>query len=179
MFREVSIIGCGMTKFGRQRNKNLSDLLVEASTNTIRDSSVGEEDIQAVYVASMLSGELANQTAVASAVTDELGLLPAAADRIENGPASGGSAVKNACLAIASGMYDCVLVVGGEKQTHVPGNEVTDRLATMTHPTAEYIHGVTLPSLAGMFTRLYMKKYGVERKHLAMVAIKNHKNALG
>jgi acetyl-CoA C-acetyltransferase len=167
-----------MTKFGRQRNRSLTDLLVEASTNTIRDSSVSEKDVQAIYVASMLSGELANQTAVASAVTDELGLLPAAADRVENGPASGGSAVKNACLAIASGMYDCVLVVGGEKQLHVPGNEVTDRLATMTHPTAEYIHGVTLPSLAGMFTRLYMKKYGVERKHLAMVAVKNHRNAL-
>jgi acetyl-CoA C-acetyltransferase len=179
MLRKVSIVGCGMTKFGRQRNKGLTDLLVEASTNTIRDSSVGEEDVQAIYVASMLSGELANQTAVASAVTDELGLLPAAADRVENGPASGGSAVKNAALAIASGMYDCVLVVGGEKQTHVPGNEVTDRLATMTHPLAEYIHGVTLPSLAGMFTRLYMKKYGVERKHLAMVSVKNHKNALG
>ena len=167
-----------MTKFGRHLNKSLTDLLFEASTNSIKDSNIVEEEIQAIYVASMLSGELANQTAVASAVADEMGLLPAAADRVENGPASGGSAVKNACLAIASGVYDFVLVAGGEKMTHVAGDEVTDRLATMTHPTAEYIHGVTLPSLAGMFARVYMKKYGVERKHLAMVSVKNHENAL-
>jgi acetyl-CoA C-acetyltransferase len=177
-FRKVAIIGCGMTKFGSNLNKSLAALLVEASRNAINDSNLGEEEVQAVFVASMLSGELANQTAIASAVTDALGLLPAAADRVENGPASGGSAVKNACLSIASGVYDFVLVTGGEKMSHVPGDEVTDRLATMTHPSAEYMHGVTLPSLAGMFTRLYMNKYGVERKHLAMVAVKNHANAL-
>jgi acetyl-CoA C-acetyltransferase len=48
----------------------------------------------------------------------------------------------------------------------------------MTHPRAEYIYGVTLPALAGMFTRLYMEKYGVTREHLTMVAIKNQENGL-
>jgi len=126
----------------------------------------------------MLAGELTNQTAIASALADELCIVPAAADRIENGPASGGSAVKNAYLAIAAGLFDIVLVVGGEKMRQVPGDRITDLLATMTHPTAEYIHGVTLPSLAAMFTRLYMNKYGVERKHLSMIAVKNHENGL-
>jgi len=178
MFRKVAIIGCGMAKFGRHDDKTLIDLLAEASTNALDDTNIGDHDINAVYVASMLSGELANQTAIASALTDELGLLPAAAERVENGPASGGSAVKNACLAVASGAYDLVLVAGGEKMRHVPGDVVTDLLATMTHPSAEYLQGVTLPSLAAMFTRLYMHKYGVERKHLAIVAVKNHMNAL-
>jgi acetyl-CoA C-acetyltransferase len=48
----------------------------------------------------------------------------------------------------------------------------------MTHPLAEQIYGVTLPSLAGMFARLYMEKYGVTERHLAMVAVKNQNNAL-
>jgi acetyl-CoA C-acetyltransferase len=43
----------------------------------------------------------------------------------------------------------------------------------MTHPTAEYVYGVTLPGMAGMFTRLYMEKYGVTREMLVSVAIKN------
>jgi acetyl-CoA C-acetyltransferase len=51
-------------------------------------------------------------------------------------------------------------------------------VATLTHPIAEYIYGVTLPSLAGMFTRMYMDKYGVTDRHLAMVAVKNHDNAM-
>jgi acetyl-CoA C-acetyltransferase len=43
---------------------------------------------------------------------------------------------------------------------------------------AEAIYGVTLPSLAGMFARLYMHKYGVTERHLAMVAVKNQEHAL-
>jgi len=178
MPREVAIIGCGMTKFGNRINENLMDLLKEASTKAIDDANTGDRSIQALYVSSMFVGELTNQTAIASALCDELCLFPAAADRIENGPASGGSAIKNAYLAVASGLYDIVLVTGGEKMRDAPGDKITDLLATMTHPSAEYIHGVTLPSLAAMFTRLYMNRYGVERRHLAMIAIKNHENAL-
>jgi len=178
MPREVAIVGCGMAQFGNRTDKSLMDLLKEASTKAMEHTGLGETNVSALYVSTMLAGELTNQTAIASALADELCLVPAAADRIENGPASGGSAVKNAYLAIAAGLFDIVLVVGGEKMRQVPGDRITDLLATMTHPTAEYIHGVTLPSLAAMFTRLYMNKYGVERKHLSMIAVKNHENGL-
>lgn len=175
---KVAVIGCGMSKFGRRDDKDLMGLLVEASTRSLTDAKVERENIDAVYVASMLCGELTHQTAIASALADELLLLPAAAERIENGPASGASALKNAYAAVASGLYDTVLVTGGEKMRHAPGPIITDLIATMTHPTAEYVHGVTLPSLAGMLTRLYMHRYGLEARHLALVAIKNHSNGL-
>lgn len=178
MPREVFVAGCGMTRFGNRVNESLMDLLKEASTKAIEDANIGEKSIQAVYVSSMLAGELTNQSAIASALCDELCLFPASADRIENGPASGGSAVKNGYLAVASGHYNVVLVTGGEKMRGVPGDRITDLLSTMTHPLAEYVHGVTLPSLAALFTRLYMNRYGVERKHLSMIAVKNHENAL-
>jgi len=104
---------------------------------------------------------------------DRLSLLPAAAETIENGPASGASAVKNGLLAIASGYYDSVLVVGGEKMREVTGWRATDFVATMTHPQAEYPYGITLPGMAGMFTRLYMEKYSVTREHLLAISLKN------
>jgi acetyl-CoA C-acetyltransferase len=71
-----------------------------------------------------------------------------------------------------------VLVVGGEKMREVIGPKATDIVASMTHPKAEYIYGVTLPAMAGMFARLYMDKYGITRKHLAQVSIKNQENGL-
>ncbi|HRY30737.1 MAG TPA: thiolase family protein, partial [Elusimicrobiota bacterium] len=77
-----------------------------------------------------------------------------------------------------SGLHDVVMVIGAERMREVNNLEATDFVATLTHPLAEYIYGVTLPSLAGMFTRLYMEKYGVTSRHLAMVAVKNHDNAL-
>jgi len=55
----------------------------------------------------------------------------------------------------------------------VTGWRATDFVATMTHPEAEYPYGITLPGMAGMFTRLYMEKYGVTREMLVEVAIKN------
>ena len=56
--------------------------------------------------------------------------------------------------------------------------DATDFVATLTHPLAEYVYGVTLPAHAAMFTRLYMEKYGVTERHLAMVAVKNQNQAL-
>ncbi len=167
-----------MTKFGRLEGKDLMDILVEASLKAIEDAGVRDKEFDAVYVGNMMAGELVHQTAIASALVDRIALFPAAADRVENGPASGASAVKNGFLAVASGLADLVLVAGGEKMTSADTDVITDLVSTMTHPTAEYLHGVTLPALAAMLTRLYMERYGLTERHLAMVAVKNHANGL-
>jgi acetyl-CoA C-acetyltransferase len=176
--RKVAILGVGMIPFGRYENESLVEMLSLPALRAMDDAGIGDRPIDALYVGNMAAGLFNHQSAVASALADYLSLLPAAADTIENGPASGGSAIKNGILAVGSGMYDLVLVVGGEKMRDVIGPRATDIVATMAHPMAEYIYGVTLPSLAGMFTRLYMKQYGVTAKHLAKVAIKNHLNGL-
>lgn len=173
--RDVAIIGAGMIPFGRRDGDSLVDMLAYASLKALDDAGLGDKSVDAVYVANMGAGMLQHQTAVASSLVDRLSLLPAAADTVENGPASGASALKNGLLAVASGYYDLVLVVGGEKMREVTGWRATDFVATMTHSLAEYIYGVTLPGMAGMFTRLYMEKYGVTREQLVQVAIKNQK----
>ncbi len=173
--RDVAIIGAGMIQFGRRDEDSLLDMLAYASLHALDDAGLGDKSVNAVYVGNMGAGMLQHQTSVASALVDRLSLLPAAAETVENGPASGGSAVKNGLLAVASGYYDYVLVVGGEKMRDVTGWRATDFVASMTHPTAEYVYGVTLPGMAGMFTRLYMEKYGVTNEHLVQVAIKNQK----
>ena len=176
--RDVAIIGVGMTKFGRLEGKDLMDLLAEASLKAMKDANVENKEIDAVYVGNMLSAAINHQTAIASSLVDRISIFPAAADKVENGPASGGSAVKNGFLAVASGVYDLVLVVGGEKMTTADTDVLTDYIATMTHPTAEYVHGITLPALAAMLMRIYMQRYGVTERHIAMVAVKNHKNGM-
>ncbi len=174
--RDVFIVGCAMTRFGRMEG-GLLDLLEEAATGAMNDADI-DEPVEGVFVANMGAGILNHLSGVGSALVDRLSLYPAAAETIENGPASGGSAVKVAYYAIASGLVDLALVVGGEKMRDVTGWEATDFVATLTHPQAEYIYGATLPAFAAMFARLYMEKYGVKHEHLAMVAIKNHENAL-
>jgi acetyl-CoA C-acetyltransferase len=138
----------------------------------------GVTDIDQVYVANMGGGRINHQTGLASAVVDTLSLNPAGAETIENGPASGASAIKQGFLGVASGMYDAVLVTGAERMREGNSLDATDFVATLTHPLAEYVYGVTLPAHAAMFTRLYMEKYGVTERHLAMVAVKNQNQAL-
>ncbi len=162
-----------MIPFGRRDDDTLMDMLAYASLNALDDAGLGDKGVDAVYVANMGAGMLQHQMSVASALVDRLSLMPAAADAIENGPASGASAIKNGLFAVASGYIDVVLVVGGEKMRDVSGWRATDFVASMTHPTAEYIYGITLPGLAGMFTRLYMAKYGITYEQLVQVAIKN------
>ncbi len=174
---KVAIIGVGHTKFGRLQTKGLMDLLCDASLEAIQDSNTYDEMFDSVYVGAMNPSAFNQLSGVASMLVDKLSLLPAAADHIKNGPASGGSAVKAGFQAIASGMSDLVLVVGGEKMTHIttPGY-VTSNVATLTHPEAERRHGVSLPSFAGLLTRAYLKKYDAKLEWISDIAIKNHKN---
>lgn len=176
--KPVVIAGAGMVPFERRDEDSLVELLAMAGLRAMDDAGVGDFPVDAVYVGNMASGLFNHQVSVASALVDKLSLFPAAAERIENGPASGGSAIKHGYQAIASGMANVVLVVGGEKMREVTGPRATDVVACMAQPESEYIYGVSLPALAGMFARLYMKKYGVTPEHLAQVAIKNHAHGL-
>jgi len=173
---KVAIVGVGHTKFGKLQ-KSLLDILSDASLKALEDSNTGDKDFDSVYVGAMSPAAFNNISGVASALVDRMSLLPAAADHIKNGPASGGSAVKAGFQAIASGMSDLVLVVGGEKMTHIktPGY-VTSNVATLTHPEAERRHGVSLPSFAGLLTRAYLEKYDAKLEWISDIAIKNHKN---
>ncbi len=179
MNRHCAIIGVGHTKFGRIEEKNLMDLLCEASLEAIKDSNTDTKDFDSVYVGCMSANAFNNISGIASALVDKISLLPAAADHIKNGPASGGSAVKAGFQAIMSGMSDLVLIVGGEKMTHIakPGF-ITSNVATITHPEAERIHGVSLPAMAGLLTRTYLNEYNAKLSWLSDIAIKNHNNGV-
>jgi acetyl-CoA C-acetyltransferase len=169
------VAGIGITSFGRLEYP-LAEIAAYPAMMAMRDSGLTE--IEQVYVANMGGGRINHQTGLASAVVDTLSLTPAGAESIENGPASGASALKQGFLAVASGLHDVVLVTGAERMREVNNLDATDFIATLTHPLSEYVYGVTLPAHAAMFTRLYMEKYGVTERHLAMVAVKNQNQAV-
>ncbi|HBP62852.1 MAG TPA: acetyl-CoA acetyltransferase [Desulfosporosinus sp.] len=180
MRREVGIVGVGHPRFGKS-SVSFTDMCCYAAVDALDDAGIktGEgHGVDQLFLASMGAQMLNRQSGIASALVDTLNLRPAMAESVENGPASGASAIKLGYMAIASGMCDVVLVIGGEMMRVVSGWEGTDFVATMLHPIAEYPYGLTLPAFAGMFTRLIMEKYGVLESDLARVAVKNHENAM-
>jgi acetyl-CoA C-acetyltransferase len=174
MTGEVAIIGGSMTKFG-QRDAWILELLAQAGRECLGDAGVESDAVDHLYVSNMASGEFEGQTGIMNALAHDLDLLPAYSQRVDQTSASGGAGIYAAWQSVASGASDMSLLVGGEKMTHRPTAESTDIIASITHP-AEYKHGVTLPSFAGLTARLYLDEFDAPRESLAEVAAKNHEN---
>src|SRR5512137_1921039 len=100
--REVYVAGIGITSFTRLEYP-LVEIAAYPALMALRDS--GLDRVDHLYIANMGSARLNHQTGLASAVIDNLSLTPAGADGIENGPASGASAIKQGFLAVASGVH--------------------------------------------------------------------------
>ncbi len=170
----VAVIGGSMTKFG-QREEWICELLAEAGNACLTDAGVPPEAVEHLYVSNMSSGEFEGQTGIMNALAHDLGLMPAYSQRVDQTSASGGAGIYAAWQSIASGASEMTLLVGGEKMTHRSTAEATDIIASCTHP-AEYKHGVTLPSFAGLTARMYLDRFDAPRESLARVAVKNHEN---
>ena len=165
-----------MTQFG-QRDEWVVDLLAEAGQACLDDASVDAADLDHLYVSNMASGEFEGQTGVMNALAHDLGALGAYTQRVDQTSASGGAGIYAAWQSVASGASDLTMLVGGEKMTHRTTGESTDVIASLTHP-AEYKHGVTLPSFAGLTARHYLDRFDAPRESLAKVAVKNHRNGV-
>ena len=172
----VAIVGASMTQFG-QREGWIRELLAEAGQACLANTDIDGDDLEHLYVSNMASGEFEGQTGIANAVAHDLDALPAYTARIDQTSSSGGAGVYSAWQSVASGASDLTLLIGGEKMTHRSTAEATDVIASLTHP-AEYKHGVTLPSFAGLTARRYLHQYDAPRESLAKVAVKNHKNGV-
>jgi len=101
---------------------------------------------------------------------DALRLYDRPITRVENYCATGTDAVRNACLAIASGVHDVVLVLGAEKLKDRPGRGIP----RLGHPLLA--KGNTAPGLFALAANRYMHTFKVGRETLAKVAVKNHHN---
>ncbi len=176
--RKVAIVGIGHTVFGNLSDYDLVDVMSFASTNALDDAGIRENRkiIDQVLVANMGGGIINHQTGIASSLVSRINLEPAMAELVENGPASGASAVKLGYSLIAAGMADVVMVTGGELMRAVTGWVATDFVATLLHHEAEYNYGMTLPGFGGIFTRMYMERYGLTEEELSLVAVKDHEN---
>src|SRR3990167_2587127 len=99
----IKVAGIGLTKFGELWEKSLLDLALEASYESIEDSGIDKNKIDAVFVGNMLIGKIAGQDHLGPVITSSLG-INCASFRIEGACASGGLAIH---LAIQIGRASC------------------------------------------------------------------------
>ena len=176
--RPVSIVGAGMSQFGAFRDKTVRDLFVEAFQDLLEhlDHGIDVEDIECGFIGNYSSDLFEGQGHTAPILADWLGMTPVPITRIENACASSGSAFREGITAIASGMYDVVLVGGVEKMTGLPTEGVTDVLASAADGLYEVPAGLTFPGIYGALAKAHMDRYETNLSHFLKVGIKNHKN---
>lgn len=176
--RSVALVGVGMSKFGAFPEKNSRDLFVEAFQELRQSVQKGfdPKEIEAFYMGNFSSDHFENQAHLAPIVASWAGLSPVASTRIEDACASGGVALRQGVLAIASGDADVVLVGGLEKMTDLPGPKVTDALALAADSLFEIPAGFTFPGFYAAMATAYIDQYKADPDALLSVAIKNHQN---
>ena len=176
--RDVAVIGVGLTKFGELWDKSFRQLIAEAGSKAILDAGIEGKEIDAMYVGSMSSGRFIGQEHVGALVADVSGFsyshIPAT--RVEGACASGGLAVRQGYLSIASGINDIVVAGGIEKMLDVGGTSATETLATAADQEWEAFFGATFPGIYALMATRHMHEYGTTKEQLAQVAVKNHTN---
>ena len=177
--RKVAIVGAGMSKFGRlfplKRNPDLWIDAWMAALKTV-DNGIEPKDIDACYVGNYSSDLFNHQGHLGPQMANLVGLTPKPAPRFEGACASSGIALRQAIIAIASGIHDVIAVAGVECMNELPTSLVTDALATASDVLFEYPAGATFPGLYATVASAHFHKFGTTAEDLMRVGIKNHIN---
>src|SRR2546430_7069543 len=114
--QKVRVVGAGMTRFGKYLDRGLRDLAEEAVRNAVQDAGLDIQEIHAAYVSNSVAGLITGQEAIrGQVVLRHTGLMGVPIVNVENACASASTAFHLAWMAVASGLYECVLALGVEK----------------------------------------------------------------
>jgi acetyl-CoA acetyltransferase len=162
------IAGVGMTPFGKFLDRGLTDLAVPACLLAIKDAGIGPRDIEAAWCGNVFGGPVPGERIVAA-----LGFGGIPVTNVENYCSSGSTALREAAIAVGAGLFDVVLVIGVEKLF----GRVSDGLLP-DEDDLEGALGLVMAAQYAMRFQLHHEKYGLTREQMALVSVKNHRNAV-
>jgi len=191
--QKVRVVGAGMTRFGKYLDRGLRDLAEEAVRNAVEDAGLDIKEINAAYVSNSVAGLITGQETIrGQVVLRHTGLMGIPIVNVENACASASTAFHLGWMAVASGLYNCVLAVGVEKlsdpdkakslQAFNAAVDVSE-LAEIEKRLGRSGGGASDRSL---FMDLYISMLssgapssqeamgGVTREQMALVSVKNH-----
>jgi acetyl-CoA C-acetyltransferase len=170
------IVGWAHGKFGKREGQDLEDLVVSVAADAVKDAGLAPADVDAIYVGHF-GGGFVKQDFPASLVlqaSDAWRFKPVT--RVENACATGSAAVHQGLTAIAAKQARIVLVVGVEKMTSTPGDQVGGILMKAAYVKEEDQPGASFAGVFAQIAQLYFQRYGDQSDAMARIAAKNHKN---
>lgn len=166
MAKDVYVAGVGLTKVDLTGNifASVFDLFAEAYRRALADSPVRAFD--ALQVGIMDSEEFENRANIATKVADVLGLKGIPAVRSETASSTGAAAFHEAYYKVASGQFDSVLVLAGERMKTVT-TEVATAIMSKTVAPVERSFGFTMPALIALVTQAWCRERKIRGKAIS------------
>ncbi len=161
--RQVAITNFGNTKFSRD-DIPIESLLLSATKSLFdQASNLSQKDIDVVIVSTN-----ENSKYLAAILSELSGIAPRVSHTVENLCSSGTNAIVSAYSYIAAGLGNVALVVGADRFDS-PG-----QILEWDKSRGEYKHPIFWASI---FTKSYKRAYDVSAENLAIISVKNHRNA--
>jgi acetyl-CoA C-acetyltransferase len=180
MAKDVHIAAVGLTKVDLTGRifASVFDLFAEAYRKALEDSPIRAFD--AVQVGIMDSEEFENRANIATKIADRLGLTGVPAVRSETASSTGAAAFHEAYYKIASGEFETVLVLAGERMKTVT-TEVATTIMSKTVDPEERRFGFTMPGLIALITQAWMRERRFKSRDVSRVLARlmNRAHALG
>jgi acetyl-CoA C-acetyltransferase len=166
-----------MTPFGEHFGIGIKELVPMAVSEALAtvDKGIDRSELEAAWF-----GELVSTDGFpAGIVADACGLLDIPVSRLENACATGNDAIRHGVMAVASGFYDVVLVVGADKVRETSARSTFWDWMSLTRDMAwDYSLGLVAPANFALHVSRYLHEAPATREHMAMVAVKNHRHGV-
>ena len=163
--KDVAVLGVGMHRFGMWPDRTNADMGRDAGLAALADAGLSFRDVQAAYVGYIFAPVMS-----AARTMKEFGLTGLPVQHVENASATGSAAFREACLAVASGRHDVVMVLGFDKMT-----AMIQSSGQSTDPA--WLEDSILPAgFFAMWATRRMHERGTKPEHLAAIAAKNWNN---
>ncbi len=168
---KVGIVGVGMTPFGKFPEADYLSLGRNACLAAIKDAGISPREIDAAYCGNGLASRLFGAFTIGQSIFWEIGLKGIPVINVENACTSGSTAFYQACLAIYSGLYDKILVLGTEKMFGAQIGMLSSGNAEIEPELGFYV-----PVSFALRAKAHMQEYGTTKEQLAMVTVKNRRH---
>jgi acetyl-CoA acetyltransferase len=173
---DAFIAGLGFHPFGRFPNKTLKEIAAEAVLNALDDAGLDSDGIDAAFCANAYAGLLTGQESIRGETwLRSVGIGGIPIINVENACAGGGAALHLATMAVRSGTYQRVLVVGAEKMFGDTGRAIA---ALATSSDIEFTRGIGMQFSAvdAIRVKKLMAEEGLDERALEWVTSKSHDN---
>ncbi|MDB5731326.1 MAG: acetyl-CoA acetyltransferase [Variovorax sp.] len=177
MSKRAVIVGWAHTPFGKLDDPDVETLIARVSTAALDHAHVAASDVDAITVGVYNNGLTPQGFEGGLVALGNPGLRFTPAMHVENACATGSAAIYSAADFIESGRGRIALAIGAEKMTAVPSRDIPGILLSGCYRKEEE-NPDGFAGIFGRITQAYFDRYGDHSEELAMIAAKNHANAL-